>query len=109
MDSLVEIYLERANNEVMAAESLKRLSEQNEDKKNFDLPLNTSFYSSVISHSYYAIFYSTKALLLTKNIKTSSPEVHKKTFEVMKIKDFQDTKNLHFCVSLRKILWILES
>ena len=73
MDSLVEIYLERANNEIMAAESLKRLSEQNEDKKNFNLPLNISFYSSVISHSYYSIFYSAKALLLTKNIKTSSP------------------------------------
>ena len=100
MDSLVEIYLERANNEIMAAESLKRLSEQNEDKKNFDLPLNTSFYSSVISHSYYAIFYSTKALLLTKNIKTSSPEVHKKTFEEFK-KNFADTGILD--VSLLKI------
>ena len=100
MDSLVEIYLERANNEIMAAESLKRLSEQNEDKKNFDLPLNISFYSSVISHSYYAIFYSTKALLLTKNIKTSSPEVHKKTFEEFK-KNFADAGILD--VSLLKI------
>ena len=100
MDSLVEIYLERSNNEIMAAESLKRLSEQSEDKKNFDLPLNISFYSSVISHSYYAIFYSTKALLLTKNIKTSSPEVHKKTFEEFK-KNFVDTGILD--VSLLKM------
>ena len=84
MDSLVEIYLERANNEIMVAESLKRLSEYQEDKKSFNLPSDISFYSSVISHSYYSIFYSAKALLLTKSIKTSSPEVHKKTFEEFK-------------------------
>ncbi len=84
----------------MVAESLKRLSEYQEDKKNFNLPLNISFYSSVISHSYYSIFYSAKALLLTKNIKTSSPEVHKKTFEKFK-KSFVDTGILD--VNLLKI------
>jgi len=52
MDSLVEIYLERANNEIMVAESLKRLSEYKEDKKSFNLPSDISFYSSVISHCY---------------------------------------------------------
>ena len=35
---------------------------------------------SVISHSYY----SAKAYLLTKRIKTDAPEVHKKTFEAFK-------------------------
>ena len=93
MGSLTEIYLDRSNNEVMIAESLKRLTEQEEDKENFDLPEDISFYSAVISHSYYAIFYAAKALLLTKKIDTKAPEVHKKTFEEFK-KRFVDTKEL---------------
>lgn len=100
MGSLIEIYVDRANNEIMAADSLKRLSEKEEDKINFGLPDDISFYSSVISHSYYAIFYSTKALLLTKGIETKSPEVHKKTFEEFQ-KNFVDTKELD--ISLLKI------
>jgi uncharacterized protein (UPF0332 family) len=82
MDSLVEIYLERANNEILAAESLKKLSEEVKTKTEFSIPETTTFYSSVISHSYYAIFYAAKAILLTKGIKTFSPEIHKKTYEM---------------------------
>jgi uncharacterized protein (UPF0332 family) len=93
MGSLIEIYLDRANNEIMVAESLKRLSEKEKDKENFGLPDDVSFYSSVISHSYYAIFYSTKALLLTKNIEIKSPEIHKKTFNEFK-NSFVDTNEL---------------
>ncbi|HII16317.1 TPA: hypothetical protein HA361_00210 [Candidatus Woesearchaeota archaeon] len=51
MGSLTEIYLDMANNEIMAASSLKRLSEQEEDKISFSIPEEISFYSSVISHS----------------------------------------------------------
>ena len=87
---MVEIFLERANNEIFAAESLKKLTEQNSLKHELELPSEITFYSSVISHSYYALFYSAKALLLTKGIKTSSPEIHKKTFESFKI-NFVDT------------------
>lgn len=100
MGSLIDIYLDRANNEIMVAKSLKRLSENIKDKINFNLPDDISFYSSVISHSYYAIFYASKALLLTKNIYTKSPEVHKKTFEEFKI-NFVDTNELD--VKLLKI------
>ena len=77
---MVELYLERANNEILAAESLKKLSEELEIKENFNLPKTITFYSSVISHSYYAIFYAAKSILLTKNIKTYPPEIHKKTY-----------------------------
>jgi len=80
MDSLVEIYLDRADNEIMAAEALKKLSEDINSKMDFGIPEKETFYSSVISHSYYAIFYSAKAVLLVKGIKTSPPEVHKKTY-----------------------------
>ncbi|MDD5133569.1 MAG: HEPN domain-containing protein [Candidatus Nanoarchaeia archaeon] len=85
MDSMVEIFMDRSNNEISIAESLKKLSEDNKLKEEFKIPENMTFYSSVISHSYYAIFYAAKAILLTKGIKTSSPEVHKKTFEEFKI------------------------
>ena len=93
MGSLTEIHVDRANNEVMAAESLKRLSDSGKDKLNFGLPDDISFYSSVISHSYYAIFYAAKALLLTKGIETKAPEIHKKTFEEFE-KNFVGTKEL---------------
>jgi len=81
MDSTVEIFLDRANNELLAADSLKKLSEDKKAKKEFALPENTTFYSSVISHSYYAIFYAAKAVLLAKGVKTYSPEIHKRTYE----------------------------
>ncbi|MCX6710968.1 MAG: HEPN domain-containing protein [Candidatus Woesearchaeota archaeon] len=84
MHSVVEIFLERADNELLAAESLKKLSEEAKLKEEFKLPSRITFYSSVISHSYYAIFYSAKGILLTKGIKTSAPEVHRKTFEAFK-------------------------
>ena len=105
MGSLTEIYLDRSNNEMMIAESLKRLTEHPEDKEEFGLPEDISFYSAVISHSYYAIFYAAKALLLTKNIDTKSPEVHKKTFEEFK-KNFVDTKELdtHFLMIYKKMI-----
>jgi uncharacterized protein (UPF0332 family) len=100
MGSLIEIYLDRANNEIMVAESLKRLSENEEDKENFNLPDDVSFYSSVISHSYYAIFYAVKAILLTKKIDPKAPEVHKKAFEEFN-KNF--VKNGKLDVTLLKI------
>ncbi len=81
MDSMAKIYLERAGNELLVADSLKKLSEDAKSREEFSLPQSTTFYSSVISHSYYAIFYSAKAILLTKGVKTSAPDVHKKTYE----------------------------
>ncbi len=82
MDSQVEIFLKRANNEILVAESLKRLSEETKYKEEFNIPQEATFYSSVISHSYYSIFYAAKAILLTKNIRTVSPSIHKKTYDL---------------------------
>ena len=50
-------------------------------KQEFQIEEETTFFSSVISHSYYAIFYGAKAILLTKDIKTEMPDAHKKTYE----------------------------
>ncbi len=90
MDTKTNLFLERADNELMVADALKRLSEEKGAKDYFGIDKDITFYSSVISHSYYAIFYAAKALLLTKNIPTSSPEVHKKTFNAFK-EHFVDT------------------
>ena len=81
MGSMAEIFLDRADNEILAAESLKRLSDEASAKTSFKIPKETTFYSAVISHSYYAIFYAAKAALLAKGIKTSAPEIHRKTYE----------------------------
>ena len=49
-----------------------------------------TFYSGAIAHAYYCIFYSAKAILSTKSIKTSAPEIHKKTLDSFK-KHFVET------------------
>ncbi|MBU1204128.1 MAG: HEPN domain-containing protein [Nanoarchaeota archaeon] len=84
MDSKVKIYLQRALNELSIAKLLFNISNNDEGKSKFYVSEGTTYYSSVISHSYYTIFYSAKAILLTKNIKTESPQVHKKTYEIFK-------------------------
>ena len=53
-------------------------------KCNFKVNEDSTFYSGTISHSYYSIFYCVKAMLLTKNIETDAPEIHKKTLEKFK-------------------------
>jgi uncharacterized protein (UPF0332 family) len=40
-----------------------------------------TYYSAVISHAYYCIFYAAKAYLLVKGVTTALPEEHRKTFE----------------------------
>lgn len=90
MDSLVNLYLQRAENERDLAKALLDISQDDKLKLTLNLIEDITFYSAVISHSYYCIFYCAKALLLTKNIKTDLPEVHKKTLDEFK-KHFVDT------------------
>lgn len=84
MQGLIKLYLERAENEISLAETLFRISSENLLKENLNLPKNGTFYSAVISHSYYAIFYCAKAILLSKEIKTKSPYEHRKTYSEFK-------------------------
>lgn len=84
MDSLAEIFLDRADNEMLAAASLRRLSEDPLLKREFGLPSGVTFYSAVISHSYYAIFYAAKSALLARGVSTSPPFVHSKTLEAFR-------------------------
>lgn len=82
MIPIAEIYLERAENEFVAAEMLMEVSRNQQlQKEQFKIERNFTFYSSVISHSYYCIFYSAKAILINGGVKTDAPEIHKKTLE----------------------------
>ncbi len=89
MDSKVDLYLKRARTEMnigillLKSSGTKLLNE-------FNISENETFYSGVISHCYYSIFYSAKAMLLTKGIDTKAPEVHKKTLDEFK-KQFIDS------------------
>lgn len=81
MDSTAKIYVQRALNEISVAKLLFTLSNDQTKKQEFQIEEEMTFFSSVISHAYYAIFYGAKAILLTKKIKTDMPDVHKKTYE----------------------------
>lgn len=90
MDSKTDMYFKRAKTEFEIAKILDEISKNRETKQNFDISPDSTYYSGVISHAYYAIFYSAKAMLLTKNIETEAPEVHKKTLDTFK-KEFIDS------------------
>jgi len=75
MDSEYKISLQRASNELKLAGIIDFIS------KNPKLQLDTfkiaepeTYYSAVISHSYYAIFYAAKAYLVSKNVHIKSEQ-----------------------------------
>ena len=70
MDSNYKIYIKRAGNEINLSKMIMKISEDDKIQADiFEMPKDT-YYSAVISHAYYSIFYSAKAYLLTKKIKT---------------------------------------
>lgn len=95
MVSLIDVYIERAENELRLAKALLLLSGNEEIKIQLGAESTDTFYSAVISNAYYAIFYIAKALLLTKGIVTKAPEVHKKTIEAFK-NEFVETGVLDY-------------
>ncbi len=101
MSDETELYLQRAENELVAAQILFDISSNETlQKEQFKLEKNFTFYSTVISHSYYSIFYSAKAILIKEGVKTEAPEVHKKTILAFE-KYLVETGNLN--VDLLKI------
>jgi len=83
MDSIHEevLYLQRSKSELDLAKSVFAISNSAKLKLELELKEEETFYSNVISISYYSIFYSAKAYLLRNGIKTEPPEEHKKTYE----------------------------
>ncbi len=75
----------RAENELKLAGIIFKLSKVPKiQTETFDVADPETYYSSVISHSYYCIFYSAKAYLCIKGIRISAPEEHKKAYEAFK-------------------------
>ena len=84
MDSEVKLYINRAEDEFLLAENDMKSSTDLKIKEVLGIQENKTFFYSVISHAYYCIFYTVKAYLLSKGIKTEAPEEHKKTYEEFK-------------------------
>lgn len=84
MDSQASLLIERADTELLLAYKIKTLTEDDSIKELLQIKREKTFYSSVISHAYYSIFYAAKAILLTKGVITTSPDIHKRTFEAFK-------------------------
>lgn len=81
MDSEVRLYIERAGNEIRLGKSIFNLSGNEKAKVDLGANPGDTFYSAVISHCYYSIFYSAKSYLLSKGVRTSPPEEHRRTYE----------------------------
>ena len=79
-----QLYLNRAKNKFDLAKAIFKLSNESDLKLEFGLKEDSTFFSNVISSSYYCIFYSAKAFLYKNGIITESPEEHKKTYEEFK-------------------------
>jgi len=83
MDS--KLYIYRAENEIKLAEIIFVISEEpNIQKETFKVNDPETYFSAVIAHSYYSIFYGAKAYLAKKGIEVSAPEEHKKSFDEFK-------------------------
>jgi uncharacterized protein (UPF0332 family) len=81
MDFEYKIYLARAQNELNLSMMVQKISDDKKMQVEIFAIKEDTYYSAVISHAYYSIFYAAKSYLLLKGIKTSAPEEHKKTFE----------------------------
>ena len=85
MDSDTKLYLERAENELKLAEIIMQLSiNQDIQTKILEINKTDTYFSTVISHAYYSIFYTAKAYLIMKGIITKVPNEHKKTYNEFK-------------------------
>ena len=81
MNELCTLYIQRADNELVLAEIILKVSDDVSLQQSVFEVRPDTWYSAVIGHSYYSIFYATKSYLLTKGVKTVSPDEHKKTYE----------------------------
>ncbi|MDO8480823.1 MAG: HEPN domain-containing protein [Nanoarchaeota archaeon] len=83
MDSNLSIH--RAENEYKLAGIIFKISENPElQTKTFGIRDPETYFSAVISHSYYSIFFAAKAYLLKKGIAVVAPEEHRKAYEAFK-------------------------
>ena len=84
MDKKYELYVEKSINELNLSKIILIISENDALQEEIFMMPEDTYYSAVITHAYYSIFYMAKAYLITKNIQTKAPEEHKKTYEEFK-------------------------
>lgn len=77
----IKLNLIKAENELKHAEAVFKISFNDSLKRELELLETDTFYSGVISHAYYAIFFAAKALLIKEKIITKSPNIHKATLD----------------------------
>ncbi|MBI2631700.1 HEPN domain-containing protein [Candidatus Pacearchaeota archaeon] len=92
MDSKDKLLIERAEHEIVVADLLYSLSNDSPEKTALNVSSGSTFYSAVISHAYYAIFYSAKYYLLSKNILI--PEQGQHNFVYQRFKKLAKTGEL---------------
>ena len=81
MDLNISLYIERSENELDLANVISIVTtDEKLQKEVFSLEKVQTFYSGVIAHSYYSIFYAAKAYILMKGIKTRPPSEHRQTY-----------------------------
>ena len=72
-------------NELELAKIVFRITDETNIQEDvFSIKQPLTFFSAVISHSYYCIFYAAKAYLINKSIKTGPPEEHRKTYDELR-------------------------
>lgn len=81
MDSSYKLYLERSHNELNLSVIIKKISDDQKMQVEIFGVKGDTYYSAVISHAYYSVFYAAKTYLLSKGVKTQAPEEHRKTFD----------------------------
>jgi len=84
MDSEVELYLIRAEDEFLLAEKDFQMSTDEKIKEILGILKEKTFFYSTITHAYYSIFYAAKSYLFLKGIITDAPDEHQKTYEKFK-------------------------
>lgn len=86
MDLTIDLCLKRADNELVLANIIQRISVEEQLKKDvFKIPEDFTFYSAVINHSYYTIFHSAKAYLMSKGVGFSNKQgQHQKVYQRFK-------------------------
>jgi len=84
VDSKVKLYLERGESKLLLSKVNFDISTNQKFKEMLGVPKEKTFYNDVISEAYFAIFYAAKAFLCSRNLETSGPEEHKKTYEEFK-------------------------
>ena len=120
MDS--KLYIHRAENEIKLAQIIFVISKQpNIQRETFKVNEPETYFSAVIAHSYYSIFYGAKAYLIKKGLEISAPEEHKKAIDenlpeltddfVKTLGDFADVQDFKNKISviLIKIMYLVRN